>query len=152
MLNTTLRTRFVLILAVVAFVFALSLSIAGAQPPYGFQPEGSTGTAGLVTRSNEVDRSPGGITVYLNTLRGLPAGLNTRFIGAFDLLGNRTYTFTTTSRIGFRNVCANLVVYKVQIDGSVGRFVNVSCSNDVITIRNTDGTGTFLIFSAPANA
>jgi len=101
----------------------------------------------IITGSQVVASSPGSFSVYLGAVRGLPANARDNFLGAFDLLGGRSFTLSPDTQASFGLDCEDILVYKVNRDGSSGLFGNTNCDlNDNLTVRNTDGTGTFLLF------
>jgi hypothetical protein len=103
----------------------------------------------IVTGSDELNDSPGGTRVYLSSIRGLPANAFNLFIGAFDLIGGRTYELSVETLTALELECEDLAVYKVNRDATSGRFPNASCDSDGnLRIRNSDGNGTFILLLA----
>jgi|GEM_PF-7122620 len=136
----------------------IAAPVAAQDDPYTFTPSVQVPFAlvsdavtpiDVVSGSVIISNSPGGPNVYVSSLRGLPADAYDNLIGGFDLVGGRTYVLIPDTLTAFGLACEDVVVYKVNIDATTGPFPSASCGEgNELTINNTDGSGTFLLFEA----
>lgn len=122
---------------------------------YGFGfVTGSVSPSEIVFGSPEVDLSPGGTDIYLSSLAGLPADILGSYLGAYDLLGGgRLYELSTavgtsaSTNSTFGVACSSIQVYKVNRDATVELYSDHYCAGNVLYIRNSGSTATFLLFA-----
>lgn len=160
-----MKTKFGLLVLLIA-LFVVGMSAAQDDPvepgPRDFTSEGFInrfGYGGVLLGSANIGAISGGSGIveeqadgdeaaYIAGLEGIPANGADALIGAYDLTGNTIWTLKSTV-VAFGIACENVVVYKVSNLGSAGPFSNTECGDDNrLTIYNTTGTGTFLLFNA----
>jgi hypothetical protein len=146
--------KLLIVCLVVVFTVAVG-AVALAQPYDPYAPIGfgfvttNLDTPEIVLGSREVDNAPGDEGLYLSNLRGLPTDADDRFLAAYDLLGGgRLYSLSTTTLDALGVRCENIVVWKVNVDASIGSYANYYCEDGVLFIRNNTSTATFVLLRA----
>ena len=144
-----------LVVACLAFaMFALG-AVAFAQPYDPYAPIGfgfvstDVNPPEIILGSSVVDNAPGDVDLYLSNLRNLPSNADDRFLAAYDLVGGgRLYSLSTTTLDALGVRCENIVVWKVNVDASIGSYANYYCEDGVLFIRNNSSTATFILLRA----
>jgi hypothetical protein len=138
----------------IGILSVVALGITGAAvaqydpyAPVGFGFVSTDVNPALVSiGSNETNNAPGGVDIYLATLRGLPANATSRFIAAYDLVGGgRLYRLSQSTLEALGVSCERIDVYKVNLDGTASIFTNTYCEDGVLFIQHNSNTATFIL-------
>jgi hypothetical protein len=139
---------------ILGLVFIVALGITGAvvaqydpYAPVGFGFVSTDVDPALVSiGSDEASDAPGGIDIYLASLRGLPSNVTSRFIAAYDLVGGgRLYRLSQDTLDSLGYACERIDVYKVNRDGTASLFTNTYCEDGVLYIQHNSDNATFIL-------